>query len=107
VGTGVGVGTYTYVKGELKRSYQARFDETLQVCTDILTDLDQSITSKTTDGEQTTIRSKRKDGTEQAVKVSIIDAEWTEVSVRTGAFGFWKRDISEQYHTFLAERLKR
>ena len=107
VGAGVGVGTYTYVKGELKRSYQARFDETLQVCTDILTDLGQPINDKTTDGEKTTIRTKRKDGTEQTINVSIIDAEWTEVSVRTGAFGFWKKDISEQFHEFLAERLKR
>ena len=107
VGAGVGVGTYTYVKGELIRSYQARFDETLEVCTDILTDLGQPITGKTTDGEKTTILTKRKDGTAQAIDVSIIDAEWTQVSVRTGAFGFWKRDISEQYHEFLAERLKR
>ncbi len=107
VGAGVGVGTYTYVKGELKRSYQARFDETLQVCTDILTDLGQPINDKTTDGEKTTIRTKRKDGTEQTIDVSIIDADWTEVSVRTGAFGFWKKDISEQFHEFLAERLKR
>ncbi len=107
VGAGVGVGTYTYVKGELKRSYQARFDETLQVCTDILTDLGQPINDKTTDGEKTTIRTKRKDGTEQTINVSIIDADWTEVSVRTGAFGFWKKDISEQFHEFLAERLKR
>jgi hypothetical protein len=107
VGTGVGVGTYTYVKGELKRSYQARFDETLQVCTDILTDLGQPIIEKTTDGEKTTVRTERKDGTQQAIDVSIIDAEWTEVSVRTGAFGYWKKNISQQFHEFLAERLKR
>ncbi len=107
VGAGVGAGTYTYVKGELKRSYQAKFDETLQVCTDIITDLGQPINDKTTDGEKTTIYTKRKDGTDQIINVSIIDPEWTEVSVRTGAFGFWKKDISEQFHEFLAERLKR
>lgn len=107
VGAGIGVGTYTYVKGELKRSYQARFDETLQACTDILADLGQPISDKSTDGKKSTLRSQRKDGTDQTVEVAIIDAEWTEVSVRTGAFGFWKKDISEQFHEFLAERLKR
>ena len=43
VGAGVGVGTYTYIKGELKRSYQAKFEKTLQVCIDILNDLNQPI----------------------------------------------------------------
>jgi hypothetical protein len=43
VGAGVGAGTYTYVSGELKRSYQAKFDQTLQVCIDILNDLNQPI----------------------------------------------------------------
>ena len=107
VGTGVGVGTYTYVKGELKRSYQARYDETLQICIDVINDLGQPINERTTDGEKTTLRTKRKDGTDQTIDVSIIDAEWTEVSVRTGVFGYWKKDISQQFHEFVAERLKR
>lgn len=107
VGAGVGVGTYTYVKGGLIRSYQARYNETLQVCTDILSDLGQPIIDKTTDGEKTTIRSQRKDGTPQTIDVSIINAEWTQVSVRTGVVGFWKKDISEQFHEFVAKRLKK
>lgn len=107
VGAGVGVGTYTYVTGELKRSYQASYDETLQICIDVINDLGQPIDERTTDGEKTTLRTKRKDGTYQTVDVSIIDAEWTQVSVRTGAFGFWKKDISQQFHEFVAERLKR
>lgn len=107
VGAGVGVGTYTYTQGELKRSYQARYDETLQICIDILNDLGQPINERSTDGEKTTLRSKRKDGTDQTIDVSIIDAEWTEVSVRTGVVGFWKKDISQQFHEFVAERLKR
>jgi len=32
IGAGVGAGTYTYIQGELKRSYQAKFDKTLQIC---------------------------------------------------------------------------
>ena len=106
VGAGVGAGTYTYIKGELKRSYQAKFDKTLQICIDILDDLDQPITNKTTDGEKTTIHTKRKDGTDQTIDVSIIDAEWTQVSVRTGVVGYWKKDISQQFHEFIAERIK-
>lgn len=107
VGAGVGAGTYTYIKGELIRSYQAEFDKTLQICLDILEDLNQPVIDKTTDGEKTTIKTQRKDGTDQTIDVSIIDADWTQVSVRTGVVGYWKKDISEQFHEFIAERLKR
>ena len=51
-GTGVGVGTYTYLKGDLKRSYQVKFDKALSVCVSVLSDLDQPILEKTTDGEK-------------------------------------------------------
>ena len=107
VGAGVGVGTYTYIQGELKRSYETKFDKTLQVCIDVLDDLKQPIIEKVTDGEKTTIRTKRKDGTDQAIEVSIISVDWTQVSVRTGVVGYWKKDISQQFHEFVAERLKR
>ena len=106
VGAGVGAGTYTYIKGALTRSYQAKFDKTLQICIDILDDLNQPIIDKTTDGEKTTIRSKRKDGTEQTIRISIISIDWTEVSVRTGVVGYWKKEISTQFHEFIAERIK-
>jgi hypothetical protein len=43
IGAGVGAGTYTYIKGDLKRAYNAKFDKTLNVCLSILTVLDQPI----------------------------------------------------------------
>ena len=107
VGAGVGAGTYTYVNGELKRSYQAKFDRTLQVCIDILKDLNQPILEKVTDGEKTTIKSERKDGTPQTIEVSILSLDWTQVSVRTGVIGYWNKAISQQFHEFIAERLKK
>ena len=107
IGAGAGAGTYTYIKGELKRTYPAKFDETLQVCIDILNDLEQPIIDKTTDGEKTTIRSTRKDGTDQTIDVSIISLDETQVSVRTGVVGYWKKDISKQFHEFVAERINR
>ena len=107
VGAGVGAGTYSYIEGDLKRSYQVKFDKTLQICIEILNDLDQPILEKTTDGEKTTIKTKRKDDTDQTIEVSIISVDWTQVSVRTGVVGYWKKDISQQFHDFIAERLKK
>ena len=107
VGAGVGAGTYTYIKGDLKRSYPVKFNEALDVCISILDDLDQPIVEKTTDGEKTTIKTKRKDGSPQTIKVAIESIEWTQVSVRTGMVGYWKKDVSQQFHDFIAERLKK
>ena len=107
IGAGVGAGTYTYIKGELIRTYSAKFDKTLQICIDILDDLNQPITDKITDGEKTTIRSKRKDGTNQTIVIAIISMDQTQVSVRTGTVGYWKKEISMQFHEFIAERINR
>jgi hypothetical protein len=106
-GTGVGVGTYTYLKGDLKRTYQVKFDKALSASLGVLNDLNQPILEKTTDGEKTVIRTERKDGSPQTVTVSISSVEWTEVSVRTGVVGYWKKEVSRQFHEFVAERLKR
>lgn len=106
VGAGAGAGTFAYVNGELSRTYHASYEKTFAVVEGILTDLKQPILEEKTDGTQTTIRTERSDGTPMTIQVRIIDPEWTEVSVRTGHIGVWKRQISEQFHEFIAERLK-
>ena len=106
IGAGAGAGTFAYVNGQLSRTYQASYEKTFAVCRDILADLNQPIIEEKTDGTQTTIRSERSDGTPMTVRVSIVDTEWTEVSVRTGHVGVWKRPVSEQFHTFIAERIQ-
>ena len=50
IGAGVGAGTYTYIKGDLQRSYPIKFDKALNVCISVLEDLGQPIVEKTTDG---------------------------------------------------------
>jgi hypothetical protein len=103
---GAGAGTFAYVDGQLSRTYQASYEKTFAVVQGILRDLEQPILEETTDGTQTTLRSERSDGTPITIRVRIIDPEWTEVSVRTGHIGVWKRQISEQFHEFIAERIK-
>jgi len=106
VGAGAGAGTYAYVDGELSRTYRADYQTTYKVCKGILEDMKQPILEENTDGTQTTIKSQRADETPMVVKVRIIDPEWTEVSVRTGYIGVWKKEISEQFQEFVAERIK-
>ncbi len=106
IGAGVGAGTYTYIKGDLVRSYPVKFDKALTVCISILDDLNQPIVEKTTDGEKTTIKIKKKDGTPQTIDIAIESIESTQISIRTGVFGYWKREVSQQFHEFIAERLE-
>jgi len=106
VGAGAGAGTFAYVDGQLSRTYNAKYEKTYEVCKNILADMKQPILEEETDGLQTTIRSQRADETPMTVKVRIIDPDWTEVSVRTGYIGVWKKEISEQFHEFVAQRIK-
>jgi hypothetical protein len=107
VGAGAGAGAYAYVDGQLSRTYEAKYEKTYQICKSILQDMKQPVLEENTDGIQTTIKSKRTDETPMTVNVRIIDPDWTEVSVRTGFLGVWKKEISEQFHEFVAERLKK
>ena len=107
VGAGAGAGTFAYLEGRLSRTYSATYDQTYQAVKSILSDLKQPILEEKTDGIQTTIRSQRADETPMTIRVRIIDPDWTEVSVRTGFSGVWKKEISEQFHEFIAERLEK
>ncbi len=107
IGAGAGAGgTFAYVNGKLSRTYQANYETTYAACKGILADMKQPVLEEKTDGTQTTIRSQRFDETPVIINVRIIDPEWTEVSVRTGHIGVWKREISEQFQEFVAKRIQ-
>ena len=106
-GAGAGAGAaYAYVDGQLSRTYKAKYEKIYEICKSILKDMKQPVLEEKTDGIQTTIDSKRADETPMTVTVRIIDSDWTEVSVRTGFLGVWKKEISAQFHEFIAERLQ-
>jgi hypothetical protein len=105
LGTGAGAGAYSYVQGELIRTYPAAYADTMQACLQLLEDLGMPVLEKRSDGEQTTLSSERKDGTPVTIKVKIISIDVTQVSVRTGVVGLWDRGASASLHDFLAARL--
>ncbi len=105
-GTGTGIGVYTYRSGELKRLYQATFDKTIQAGTATLKKLKITITEKTSDGIETTIKARRTDKTPVTVKVVMIAPRITEVSIRTGRVGIWDKKVSELIHASIAQRLQ-
>jgi hypothetical protein len=105
IGAGAGTGAYTYANGELVRSYPATYTRTMEVCTQVLNDLNMPIREQTSDGVRTTIATERKDGTAMTLKITIVGLDVTELSVRTGVVGYWNRDLSQQFHDFISRRL--
>jgi hypothetical protein len=106
LGAGVGTGTYSYIQGELARAYPAGYAAVLDTSLQVLQDLGMPADERRAEGDRTVIESRRKDGTPVTVKVRILTLDVTELAVRTGTVGIWDRGFSEQFHAFVAERLK-
>lgn len=105
VGTGAGVGVYTYMNGQLTRSYQATFDRINQACIAALNSLNISIIEKSSDGIHSTITAKRTDGTPVTVQTVMLEPKITEVSIRSGIVGVWDKKVSELIHAHIAQKL--
>ncbi len=105
VGAGVGAGTYTYIKGELKRSYQAPFDTTITASTAALASCNIVLLENNATGLQTKLVGERSDGTPVTVTVEMSDPNVTAVSIRSGVVGYWDRSGSEQIHATIAQKL--
>lgn len=105
VGAGAGAGVYTYTAGELKRAYNAPFDKAVGDSLAALRDLKIKVIDQTSSGVTTTINAEQSDQTPVTVKVTIMGAGLTEVSVRTGVVGLWDKKVSELIHAHIAKRL--
>ena len=106
-GAAVGAGVYTYMDGQLQRSYQAPFDKTNQACMATLKGLKIAIIEEGSDGINTTIKAKRTDGTPVTIKTAMIEPTITEVSVRSGVVGIWDKKVSELIHASIAQKLQK
>ncbi len=104
---GAGAGAYSYIKGELKRTYQSPFDKTMQASLDTLENLKITVTEQPAgDSIESIVRAKRSDGTPIIVKVAMVAPNITEVSIRSGAVGIWDKKVSQLIHANIAQRLQ-
>ena len=102
---GAGAGVYTYVSGELKRTYNAPFDKAVSDSLAALQELKITFLDKRSSGITTTIDAEKSDGTPVTVIITIRGPNVTEVSVRTGVVGYWDKKVSELIHAHIAKRL--
>jgi len=104
-GAGAGAGVYSYVSGELKRTYNVPFDKAVAGSLAALQDLKIAVRHKTSSGITTTIDAEKSDKTPVTVSIAILGTNLTEVAVRTGVVGFWDKKVSELIHAHIAKRL--
>ena len=99
----VGTGAYFYVKGDLKRNYEASIDKTWQAAVKSVEDLGLSTESKQNDAFNGVIKGTMADGKSFTVSVKRLGDNLTEVGVRVGTFG--DRGRSEAIHDKILSNL--
>jgi uncharacterized protein DUF3568 len=104
-GVVAGAGAFTYIQGELKRTYPANFDSAVTACKEALDSLEITITEENSGDTRTMIAGKQANGTPLTVKLEMVGLDITEISVRTGSLGVWNKDVSELIHASIAHRL--
>ena len=105
VGAGVGLGTYKYVDGNLKRDYPGPMPKVWEATVAALDDLKVTTNVQEKDYFGGLIKGIMYDGTKVTVKVERQSDSSTEVGVRIGLFG--DREISETIHAKIAQEFKR
>ena len=98
VGAGTGAGVYTWVKGELIRSYAENFNHTENTAIQSLEYLKLTIDEKNRTGHETTVKARQSDGSPVTVKIRTLGDGMTEVAVRCGYVGYWDRKTAELIH---------
>ncbi len=105
VGAGAGAGVYSYIEGELKRTYPAGIDPATNASLQALEHLKIRVESRDADGITTTVKAKRPNGIPVTVRLTMLSPRVTEIGIRTGYVGLWDRRVSETIHATIAQRL--
>jgi hypothetical protein len=98
-----GAGTYFYVKGDLKRNYEAPMDKTWQAAVQAVEELKLTTESAEHDAFAGVIKGKMADGKGVTINVKRLGENSTEVGVRIGTFG--DRARSEAIHDKILSKL--
>lgn len=99
----VGAGTYYYVKGDLKRNYEAPMDKTWEATVKSVEELKLTIESQKHDGLSGVITGKTADEKGFEINLKRLGENSTEVGIRIGTFG--DRVKSEAIHDKILSKL--
>ena len=99
----VGAGAYYYVKGDLKRTYEAPMDKTWEATIKAVEELKLTVESQKHDGLSGVIKGKTADDKSFEINLKRLTENSTEVGVRIGTFG--DRTNSEAIHDKIQSHL--
>lgn len=105
VGAGAGAGVYTWIKGELIRSYAKDFTHTEHATIQSLDYLKITIDEKKQTGSETTIKARQSDGSPVMVNIRTVRYDMTEVAIRCGYVGYWDRKNAELIHATILSNI--
>jgi hypothetical protein len=103
VAAGAAAGTYFFVKGNLKRSYEAPVEKVWEATLQAVEEFKLETESKKHDAFGGQIEGKMADGDSFKIELKTLGEKSTEVGVRIGAFG--DRTKSEAIHDKILSKL--
>ena len=106
IGAGVGAGTFSYVRGELKRTYEAEYNQCIEAGKETLEALKMPLEESLADGLKTILNARRADGTLVTLKIVVLAPNRTEVGIRCGVIGIWDKKAARLIHELIAKRLQ-
>lgn len=98
-----GAGTYAYIKGDLKRNYEASIDTAWEASVKAVEELKMTIESKQHDAFSGIIKGKMADGKSFAINLKRLGENLTEIGIRIDTFG--DRQKSEVIHDKILSKL--
>lgn len=105
IGAAAGTGVYSYVEGELTRTYEKDYAQVEDATLQSLAYLKITIDEKSVDSGRTFIKAHQNDGTQVTVNLRATDDGMGKVGVRCGTIGFWKRKNAELIHATIFNTL--
>lgn len=105
VAAGAGVGAYSYVSGNVIRTYDTEYDPAVRASLKVMSQLNYKLRQETGDTQKTIISGQRADDTPLTIEVEDIGVGLTRIGVRTGVVGVNNVTASEQVHDYLARQL--
>lgn len=106
IGAAAGTGVFSYVEGELTRTYEKDYTQVRDATLQSLAYLKITVDGKRVDDGKTLIKAHQNDGTLVTVGIRTTDDGRGEVGVRCGTIGFWKRKNAELIHATILNTLR-
>ncbi len=103
VGTAAGVGTYSFIQGDLKVTYSVKLDQAWPAALAAMDNLKLAIDVQQMDGLGGAIKAKRADGTPVKVRLKPLGEYSTSIGVRIGHLG--SKAKSERVHDAIRRQL--